>query len=94
MLCSSLGFKRITIAYTKTERRRHNYWYKDTPDQELAWNKFTYNLLLPFVKHLYFFNFRTLLLVLNMIVEYCHCVDLMPMLAADIMTKLFELMKV
>ncbi|CAB4008720.1 vacuolar sorting-associated 54-like [Paramuricea clavata] len=35
----------------------------------------------------------TLLLVLNMIVEYCHCVDLMPMLAADIMTKLFELMK-
>ena len=29
-----------------------------------------------------------------MIVEYCQCVDLMPMLTTDIMTKLFELMKV
>ena len=37
---------------------------------------------------------RTLLLVLSMIVEYCQCVDLMPMLTTDIMTRLFELMKV
>ncbi|XP_046847632.1 vacuolar protein sorting-associated protein 54-like isoform X2 [Xenia sp. Carnegie-2017] len=35
----------------------------------------------------------TLLLVLNMIVEYCQCADIFPMLTTDIMTKLFELMK-
>ena len=40
------------------------------------------------------FIHRTLLLVLSMIVEYCQCVDLMPMLTTDIMTRLFELMKV
>lgn len=35
-----------------------------------------------------------MLLLLNMLVEYCQCVDDTPMLVTDIMNKLFETLKV
>ena len=35
-----------------------------------------------------------MLLLVNMLVEYCQCVDDTPMLVADIMNKLFETLKV
>lgn len=37
---------------------------------------------------------RTVLLLVNMLVEYCQCVDDTPMLVTDIMNKLFETLKV
>ena len=37
---------------------------------------------------------RTVLLLVNMLVEYCQCVDDTPMLVTDIMNKLFEILKV
>ena len=38
--------------------------------------------------------YRTVLLLVNMLVEYCQCVDDTPMLVTDIMNKLFETLKV
>ena len=35
-----------------------------------------------------------MLLLVNMLVEYCQCVDDTPMLVTDIMNKLFETLKV
>ena len=46
-----------------------------------------------FYEHVICF-FRTLLLVIKMIVEYCQCVDDAPMLTAEILTKLCEILKV
>ena len=39
-------------------------------------------------------TYRTVLLLVNMLVEYCQCVDDTPMLVTDIMNKLFETLKV
>ena len=38
--------------------------------------------------------YRTVLLLVNMLVDYCQCVDDTPMLVTDIMNKLFETLKV
>ena len=40
------------------------------------------------------FDFRTLLLVIKMVVEYCQCVDDTPVLTAELLTKLCEILKV
>ena len=40
------------------------------------------------------FCVRTLLLVIKMMVEYCQCVDDTPVLTAELLTKLCEILKV
>lgn len=40
------------------------------------------------------FIYSTVLLLLKMLVEYCDCVNNMPTAAADLLTRLVELLKV
>ena len=42
--------------------------------------------------NIYFF--RTVLMLLKMVVEYCHCVEDIPTATPDILTRLVELLKV
>ena len=51
------------------------------------------NALIVFVLSYFCFH-RTVLLLVNMLVEYCQCVDDTPILVTDIMNKLFETLKV
>lgn len=41
-----------------------------------------------------FLCYRTVLLLLKMVVEYCQCVDDIPAVAPDLLTRLVDLLKV
>lgn len=40
------------------------------------------------------FAFRTVLLLIRIILEYCQCVDNIPSIATDMLTRLSDLLKV
>lgn len=41
-----------------------------------------------------FYYSRTVLLLLKMVIEYCQCADDIPAVAADLLTRLVDLLKV